>query len=192
MKHTHILCLCSLCEKRHYTYHEMSTLVVMSDGSMRHTTVAMDHDWVLSGDDSLGRMALSCAFPVGSEVVYIFGSLQRDPETVAQILPSAVADLLIFCPFVPLRKTDNGFQGISTQEWTELLVPVKSLDQPTAMSSLFETPEEDAAISDDANSSWSSSEEEELVPPPNDIDEEGASSCAVEEDEEDIMSDDDE
>jgi len=127
-----------------------STLVVLGNGCLSSALLCMDHNWNARGwqavdDDEpedLGALAMSCAFSTGNEVIYLFGSLSREPESVATALPPQVSDLLIFCPLVPLRKTTNGFQGLTPQEWSAIVVPVSVVpDQPTILSSF--APKED-------------------------------------------------
>ncbi len=125
----------------------ISTLVVLRDGCLSSALVSMDNQWSAHGwlmtkrdddcghEESLGRLAMSCAFSSGSDVIYIFGSSTRNPEAVATDLPSQVEDLLIFCPLVPMRKTKCGFQGLTAQEWSTLIVPAAIPEQPTITSS---------------------------------------------------------
>lgn len=140
----------------------ISTLVVLGNGSLSSALVSMDHEWSAQGwqmtdDDDcgredLGRLAMSCAFANGSDVIYLFGSMTREPEAVATALPSQVTDLLIFCPLVPLRKTQHGFQGLTVQEWNTLIVPDAVPGQPTIMSSFANKGGEEDDIEDDQQS----------------------------------------
>ena len=174
----------------------LDTVAVDAHGGSHPATISMDSSWAVEAFDtptaqSLGPLALTCAFPWGGDAIYLFSSLARDRPPL-ETSPPPVAELLLFPPVVPLRWQPDGFQAITAAEW-EALVVTELADRPATCASAplrlpgdgptwdDEEPGTTDEDDDDASMDSSSEEDEPQEPHPGageDEDDDGAGSAA--------------
>lgn len=160
-------------------------------GEPVEASVHINSEWSVRLVDAAARdhsLSLACVFPWGDDVIYIFGSVDSTGEPI-ELLPSPVAELLLFAPAVPFRWTSSGFQALTASEWLTLAVTPIS-ERPTA--SALHTPngaraqdDESLLFFDDRNTDSDVLEDDNCV-----VEEEAPDDCFDCLDDDDAFSDD--
>ena len=80
-------------------------------------------DWLvyLTSKDWVNKhLVLQAVCVYDMHLIYMFSDIYSPGATAIEKLPAMVRELLLFSPLLPLRKTPDGFQAISPEEWTEI------------------------------------------------------------------------
>lgn len=101
--------------------------------------LSMDAHWnvsLRSSHSSDKLLSLSCVFPWGQDVIYLFSAIpSSDLREPVENLPAPVAELLLFPPLVPLKWQQGGFQALASHEW-DAIVATQLADRPPTCASV--------------------------------------------------------
>lgn len=151
----------------------LETIAIDSQGAAHTVGISMSPSWDIqaySNGQAIANLSLSCVFPWGQDVIYLFSSLSRD-ETPLELLPSPVSEVLLFPPVIPLKWQQGGFQALYSAEWEALVITELADRPPTCASAPLKVlgspptweEDENGITSDDENISENSADEEESV-----------------------------
>ena len=104
-------------------------LVIGAQDVISSANIMLDSTWttlqvVPEGGDTKVAVYLKTAFKYASSVLYIFGRDDVDAQC-AVTPPSAVKEIMLFAPVVPLRRTCEGFQALTESEWKDVMMPMR-------------------------------------------------------------------
>jgi hypothetical protein len=100
----------------------MQVDAVVSNGERRLIDIDMSPDWtirtVFEGESF--ELVLQAITPsISTGLIYLFAN-SKPLRGVAEPLPAAASELLLFAPLVPLLKCPEGFQALSWNAWKEV------------------------------------------------------------------------
>lgn len=100
----------------------MQVDAVISNGERKLLTIDMSPDWTISTTfegESL-KLVLQAIIPsISTGLIYLFAN-SKAFSGIAEPLPAAASELLLFSPLVPLLKCPEGFQALSWTAWKEV------------------------------------------------------------------------
>lgn len=139
---------------------------VICNGERRLLDIDMSPDWTIRTDfegEALKLVLQAITPSISAGLIYLFANSQPDCG-VAEPLPAAASELLLFAPLVPLVKCPEGFQALSWTAWKEVTSSTcfQDFGMPVSMaSSLPGMGEEDMDVaSADSISNLDDSEED--------------------------------
>lgn len=100
----------------------MQVDAVISNGERKLLNIDMSPDWTITTvfEGEPQRLVLQAVIPsICTGLIYLFAN--SNPSIgVAEPLPSAASELLLFAPLVPLLKCPEGFQALSWSAWKDV------------------------------------------------------------------------
>lgn len=100
----------------------MQVDAVIGNGERRLLDIEMSPDWTIQTvfeGESLKLVLQAITPSISAGLIYLFAN--SDPCCgVAEPLPAAASELLLFAPLVPLVKCPQGFQALSWTAWKEV------------------------------------------------------------------------
>ena len=144
----------------------MQVDAVIWNGERRLLDIEMSPDWTIRTvfEGEALKLVLQAITPsISAGLIYLFANSQSDCG-VAEPLPAAASELLLFAPLVPLVKCPEGFQALSWTAWKEVTSSTcfQDFGMPASMASSLPGmgEEEMDVVSVDSVSNLDDSEEE--------------------------------
>jgi len=100
----------------------MQVDAVISNGERRLLDIEMSPDWtihVVFEGESLKLVLQAITPSISTGLIYLFANTKPSCG-LAEPLPAAASELLLFAPLIPLLKCQEGFQALSWTAWKEV------------------------------------------------------------------------